>query len=232
MQENSSVCGKIEATHTFNHHPAIIASCLMVEISTPMNINHKSMMLDDGSKPCSRTTLLELLSALKIEHKTVSHEAMFTVAQSKSLRETDPHGGYTKNLFMRNKKGAMWLITCNEDRRIDLKALAAAMGYTGSNSRFSFASEDRLGRHLGVSPGAVSPLALINDTGNLVQFAIDISLLDHEVIHLHPLDNHHTTTISVQDLIQFAQYTGHKPARLEFDSFGGVSRFSTPEQST
>ena len=197
-----------------------------------MNIDHKSMRLDDGSKPCSRMTLLDLLSTLNIEHKTVSHEAMFTVAPSKSLRETDSHGGYTKNLFMRNKKGVMWLITCHEDRRIDLKALAAAMGYTGSNGRFSFASEDRLGRYLGVSPGAVSPFALINDTGNLVQFAIDISLLDHEVIHLHPLDNHHTTPISVQDLIQFAQYTGHKPARLEFDPFGGVSRFSTAEQST
>ena len=197
-----------------------------------MNINHKSMMLDDGSKPCSHIALLELLSALKIEHKTVSHEAMFTVAQSKSLRETDPHGSYTKNLFMRNKKGAMWLITCNEDRQIDLKALAAAMGYTGSNGRFSFASEDRLGRYLGVSPGAVSPLALINDPGNAVQFAIDSSLLDHEVIHLHPLDNHHTITISVKDLIQFAEYTGHKPTRLEFDSFGGVRCFSTAEQST
>jgi Ala-tRNA(Pro) deacylase len=197
-----------------------------------MNINHRSMMLDDGSRPYSHTALLEFLSELKIEHKTVSHDAMFTVAKSKSLRETDPHGGYTKNLFMCNKKGAMWLITCTEDRRINLKSLATAMGYTGSNGRFSFASEDRLGRHLGVSPGAVSPLALINDTGNLVQFAIDISLLDHEVIHLHPLDNHHTTTISVQNLIQFAQYTGHKPARLEFDPFGGVSRFSSAEQST
>jgi Ala-tRNA(Pro) deacylase len=197
-----------------------------------MNINHKSMMLDDGSKPCSHTALLELLSELKIEHKTVSHDAMFTVAQSKSLRETDPHGGYTKNLFMRNKKGAMWLITCTEDRRINLKTLAAAMGYTGSNGRFSFASEDRLGRHLGVSPGAVSPLALINDTGNLVQFAIDISLLDHKVVHLHPLDNHYTTTISVKDLIQFAEHTGHKPAQLEFDPCGGVSRFSTAERST
>ena len=197
-----------------------------------MNINHKSMMLDDGSKPCSHTALLELLSELKIEHKTVSHDAMFTVAQSKSLRETDPHGGYTKNLFMRNKKGAMWLITCTEDRRINLKSLATAMGYTGSNGRFSFASEDRLGRHLGVSPGAVSPLALINDTGNLVQFAIDISLLDHKVVHLHPLDNHYTTTISVKDLIQFAEHTGHKPAQLEFDPCGGVSRFSTAERST
>ena len=149
------------------------------------------MMLDNGSKPCSHIALLELLSALKIEHKTVSHRAMFTVAQSKNLRETYPHGGYTKNLFMRNKKGVMWLITCNEDRRINLKALAAAMGYTGSNGRFSFASEDRLGRHLGVSPGAVSPLALINDTGNLFHFAIYISLLDHQVIQLHTLDNHH-----------------------------------------
>ena len=197
-----------------------------------MNIDHQSIILDEGSKPCTRTALLELLSTLKIENKTVSHEAMFTVGHSKSIRETDSQGGYTKNLFMRNKKGAMWLITCNEDRQIDLKNLAAAMGYKGSSGRFSFASKDRLSRYLGVSPGAVSPLALINDNRNLVQFAIDISLLEYKVIHLHPLDNHHTTTISVQDLIQFAQYTGHKPARLEFDSFGGVSRFSTAEQST
>jgi len=157
---------------------------------------------------------------------------MITVAQSKSLRETESHGGYTKNLFMRNKKGVMWLITCSEDRQIDLKTLAAAMGYKGSSGRFSFASKDRLSRYLGVSPGAVSPLALINDTGHLVQFAIDISLLDYKVIHLHPLDNQHTTTISVQDLIQFAEYIGHKPARLEFDSSGGVSRFYAAEQST
>ena len=197
-----------------------------------MNIDHQSIILDEGSKPCSRAALLELLTTLKIEHKTVSHEAMFTVAQSKSLRETDSHGGYTKNLFMRTKKGVMWLITCSEDRQIDLKTLAAAMGYKGSSGRFSFASKDRLSRHLGVSPGAVSPLALINDTGHLVQFAIDISLLDYEVIHLHPLDNQHTTTISVQDLIQFAEYIGHKPARLEFDPSGGVSRFYTAEQST
>ena len=194
--------------------------------------DHKSIILDDGSKPCSRAALLELLSTLKIEHKTVSHEAMFTVAQSKSLRETDSHDGYTKNLFMRNKKGLMWLITCNEDRQIDLKTVAAAMGYKGSSGRLSFASKDRLSRHLGVSPGAVSPLALVNDTGHLVQFAIDISLLDYEVIHLHPLDNHHTTTISIQDLIKFVEYTGHKPARLEFDSSGGVSRFYAAEQST
>ena len=197
-----------------------------------MIINHKPIILDDGSRPCSRTALLKLLSTLKIEHKTVSHEAMFTVAQSKSLREPDSLGGYTKNLFMRNKKGVMWLITCNEDRQIDLKTLAAAMGYKGSSGRFSFASKDRLSRHLGVSPGAVSPLALINDTRHLVQFAIDISLLNNEVIHLHPLDNYHTTTISVQDLIQFAEYTGHKPARLEFDPSGGVSRFCAAQQST
>ena len=197
-----------------------------------MNIDHQSIILDEGSKPCPRTALLELLSTLKIEHKTVSHEAMFTVGQSKDLREADSQGGYTKNLFMRNKKGAMWLITCNEDRQIDLKNLAAAMGYKGSSGRFSFASKDRLSRYLGVSPGAVSPLALVNDTGHLVQFAIDISLLDYEVIHLHPLDNHHTTTISIQDLIKFAEYTGHKPARLEFDPSGGVSRFYTAEQST
>ena len=197
-----------------------------------MNNDHKSIILDDGSKPCSRAALLELLSTLKIEHKTVSHEAMFTVAQSKRLRETDSHDGYTKNLFVRNKKGVMWLITCNEDRRIDLKTLAAAMGYKGSNGRFSFASKDRLSRHLGVSPGAVSPLALINDNRNLVQFAIDISLLEYKVIHVHPLDNQHTTTISVQNLIQFAEYTGHKPARLEFDPSGGVSRFCAAEQPT
>ena len=162
--------------------------------------------------------LLRLLDKLDISHSTVSHEPMHTVTDSKKLRSTDPSGGYTKNLFLRNKKGVMWRVTCNEDRQVDLRRLAHALGA----GRFSFGSVPRLMRFLGVQPGAVSPLALVNDTGCAVRFAIDVSLLDHKVIHLHPLDNCHTTTLEVRSLLQFAEHTGHPPVHLEFGNQSDV----------
>ena len=167
---------------------------------------------------CTHDQLLRLLDELDISHSTVNHEPMYTVTDSKKLRSTDTAGGYTKNLFLRNKKGIMWLVTCNEDRQVDLRRLAHALGA----GRFSFGSIPRLMRFLGVQPGAVSPLALVNDTGCAVRFAIDVSLLDHKVIHLHPLDNCHTTTLKVQSLLQFAEHTGHSPVHLEFGNQGDV----------
>ena len=84
---------------------------------------------DKTQAPCTHDELIRLLEKLGITHSTVSHEPMFTVTDSKKLRATDPSGGYTKNLFLRNKKGLMWLVTCNEDRQIDLRSLAQALDY-------------------------------------------------------------------------------------------------------
>ena len=132
------------------------------------------------------------------------------------MRVTPGGAGDIKNLFVRNKKGQMWLITCQEDRQINLKALAKAL----NAGRFSFASHQRLMLYLGVAPGAVSPLALINDRHRSVTFVIDNALLACETIYLHPLDNTRTTAMATCDLMGFIAQTGHPPNTITFDSDG------------
>ena len=109
--------------------------------------------------PTSPEALLARLAALDIAAPTFSHAPVFTVEEAKLLREKQS-GAHIKNLFLKNKKGAMWLLTCQEDRAIDLKALGDFLGA----GRLSFGSPERLLTYLGVLPGAVTPLAVINDT--------------------------------------------------------------------
>jgi Ala-tRNA(Pro) deacylase len=128
------------------------------------------------------------------------------VAESRGLRLDFP-GGHSKNLFLRNKKGRMWLVTCLEDRQIDLKELAGRL----DAGRFSFGSAERLMRHLGVIPGAVTPFAVINDHAGVVHMVVDAGLLEHDPINFHPLDNAMTTAISAQALLRFLEYADHPP---------------------
>ena len=139
----------------------------------------------DGSEPTSPDALLAILDLLGIDHTTVKHPPMFTVAESKKLRITPTRGSYTKNLFLRNNKGLMWLITCSEDRHFNLPSLAAHL----QAGRLSFGSAERLMKYLGVTPGAVSPFTLINDSIGSVSFVIEKELLKQPMIHLHPLTN-------------------------------------------
>ncbi len=167
-----------------------------------------------SSEPTSPDELLAILDQLDITHTTIKHLPMFTVAESKKLRTTVTRGSYTKNLFLRNKKGSMWLITCSEDTRLYLPSLAARL----QAGRLSFASADHLMKYLGVTPGAVSPLALINDSIGSVSFVIEEKLLRQPMIHLHPLINTQTTRIATRDLLRFVRHTGHPPLCLRFDT--------------
>src|SRR5213593_1016490 len=99
--------------------------------------------------------LFAFLDRLGIAHATVTHPALFTVEQSRELRGTIP-GGHTKNLFLKDKKGALYLVTALEDAVIELKSLHRRIGAAG---RFSFGSADQLRTALGIEPGAVTPLA-------------------------------------------------------------------------
>ncbi len=108
--------------------------------------------------------LFARLEQLGIAQRTVEHPAVFTVEEAKALRGDLP-GHHVKNLFLRNKKEEMWLVVALEDRAIDLKRLGEVLGA----GRLSFGSAERLKRHLGVEPGSVTPLALINDPGGAVQ---------------------------------------------------------------
>src|SRR4030081_2796838 len=102
--------------------------------------------------------LFARLKELGIAQRTVEHPAVFTVEQAKARRGDLP-GHHIKNLFLRNKKEEMWLVVALEDRAVDLKRLGEVLGA----GRLSFGSAERLRRHLGVEPGSVTPLALIND---------------------------------------------------------------------
>jgi len=162
--------------------------------------------LANGEVPLGSAALFAELETLGIGQCTRGHEAVYTVAESRALRADFP-GGHSKNLFLRNKKGSMWLVTCLEDRVIDLRGLAERVGA----GRFSFASAERLMRYLGVIPGAVTPFAVINDHGGVVQVVLDAGLLEHDPLYFHPLNNAMTTAISADGLLRFLEHARHSP---------------------
>lgn len=166
--------------------------------------------------------LFAYLDSLGIAHPTVSHPPLFTVEQSQTLRGKIP-GGHTKNLFLRDKKQAVYLVTALEDAEIDLKGLHRLLGATG---RFSFGSTDLLQELLGVAPGSVTPFGAINDTAGRVTVVLDAALMKNGIINAHPLTNTMTTSVSRQDLVKFLEATGHPP-RIE--RISGVAGASGPE---
>jgi Ala-tRNA(Pro) deacylase len=161
-------------------------------------------------KPASPDELFAALDRLGIKHPTVSHPPLFTVEQSQGLRGAIP-GCHTKNLFLKDKKGALYLVTAPEDAAIELKSLHRRLGATG---RFSFGSADQMLDVLGVTPGAVTPFGAINDTAGLLTIVLDSGLMQNAVINAHPLVNTMTTSIRRDDLVKFLESTGHIP-RIE-----------------
>ena len=157
--------------------------------------------------PTTPEELFEALDRLGIAHPTVSHPPLFTVEQSQSLRGAIP-GGHTKNLFLKDKKDALFLVTALEDATIELKSLHRRLGAGG---RFSFGSAALMMETLGVTPGAVTPFGAINDTARRVTVVLDAALVEHAVINAHPLVNTMTTSIARDDLLKFLEATGHPP---------------------
>jgi Ala-tRNA(Pro) deacylase len=168
--------------------------------------------------PATPNDLFAVLDKLGIAHPTVTHPPLFTVEQSQTLRGTIP-GGHTKNLFLKDKKGALFLVTALEDALIELKSLHRLLGASG---RFSFGAADLMRETLGIEPGAVTPLAAINDTDRRVSVVLDAALMRHDIINCHPLTNTMTTSIARADLLKFLEATGH-PARIVGIAFSGES---------
>lgn len=179
----------------------------------PASVPHR---LADGSPPASPEDLFRRLRELDIPCSTVEHPAVFTVEQARELRGPLP-GHHVKNLFLRDKKGRrMWLVVCLERRAVDLRALAAALGAR----HLSFGSPRRLMEHLGVVPGAVTPLAVVNDRMRRVEVVLDQDLTEGGPLNFHPLDNTMTTSISVADFLRFMEAEGHAPTLLDLDGIG------------
>jgi Ala-tRNA(Pro) deacylase len=157
--------------------------------------------------PATPADLFAFLDRLAIPHSTITHPPLFTVEQSRALRGRIP-GGHTKNLFLKDKKDALFLVVALENAVIELKGLHRLLGASG---RFSFGSADLLGAVLGVIPGAVTPFAAINDRDGRVTVVLDAVMMAHDILNYHPLDNAMTTTIARDDLVRFLIATGHEP---------------------
>ncbi|HEX9633136.1 MAG TPA: prolyl-tRNA synthetase associated domain-containing protein [Gemmatimonadales bacterium] len=174
-------------------------------------------LLDDGTAPATTEALIRRLAALGIRTRTVEHPPVFTVEEARRYKGDLP-GAHTKNLFLRDKPGKrMWLVCVMADRDVDLRALPPRIG---AKPRLSFGSADRLMRYLGVTPGAVSPFAILNDRGGRVQVVLDPVLLAADVVNLHPLDNAKTTAIAPTDLLRFLDAESHPPLLLAFGPEG------------
>lgn len=172
-----------------------------------------TLTLDNGEAAATVEQVLAAMDALGIEHETIEHEPLYTVEQSKQVSFDKP-GAHTKNLFLRNKKGRMFLLVVEQDRTVDLKGLRDKLQLPGG--QFAFASTERLAKFLGVVPGSVSPLALINDTSKKVQLYIERSLLEQECIYLHPCRNTHSTRLRSDDLMSLLNAWNHPATVLDF----------------
>lgn len=159
----------------------------------------------------TRSELFSQLDALGIDHKTHDHMPVFTVEDSAAIKADIP-GGHSKNLFLKDKAGAFFLICAQSDTPIKINRLHPIL----KCKRLSFGKPDALLETLGVTPGSVTLFSIINDLEHAVTLIIDQRLTDHEAVNFHPLLNDATTTISSQDMIKFAKATGHDPIILDF----------------
>lgn len=161
----------------------------------------------------TRATLLDQLESWGITVKTVDHEPLFTVEQSTQVHR-EVSGSHTKNLFLKDKKGALFLVTAEHGTQVNLKNLHKKLGC----GRLSFANAELMQTHLGVTPGSVTALAVINDTEVRVAFILDQNLMQADVINAHPLVNTATTSLAREDLLAFVRKTGHDVTVIDLES--------------
>lgn len=144
-------------------------------------------------------SVLQELTKRTIAFENVEHPPVFTCEESQKLCPPMP-GKKNKNLFLRNRKGDQYyLVTLPQDRRVDLKHLSQILGVSG----LSFASERRLQEVLGVAPGSVGLLALLNDDKHQTKVYIDQELLEDSFLQSHPLINTETTAVDTKGFLTF-----------------------------
>ncbi len=161
--------------------------------------------------PATPEDLYAFLDRQGIAHRTLEHPPVFRVGEGEEIKAALP-GGHTKNLFLKDAKDQLWLISALGETRIDLKALPAVIG----SARLSFGREDLLLEALGVRPGSVTLFALINDPGHRVRFVLDKALTAHEIVNFHPLANTATTAISSRGMLDFLGALGVEPIVVDF----------------
>lgn len=157
----------------------------------------------DATLPVSPDALLARLDAAGIVYEHHAHVPLRTVEEAKAvqhvMRGPAEGGVHIKNLYLRDRRKANHLVVLEQDRVVDLKALGAAIGAPGP----SFGSAERLMEHLGVRPGAVTPLSMVTGAAMGVQLHLDPALREAAVVYMHPLVNDRTVGMAPADLLRF-----------------------------
>ena len=170
-----------------------------------------SPAIEPPKPPVTRQALFSFLDGLGIAHSTLDHAPVFTVEESQPVKAALP-GGHSKNLFLKDKKQNLVLISALHDTQIALNQLHKRLG----TARFSFGNADLLVEKLGVQPGSVTAFALVNDPDREVRFILDAALMAHETVNFHPLKNDATTALSSADLLKFVRALGREPEIVDF----------------
>lgn len=174
--------------------------------------NSSAAATGDGAPPAPED-VFQVLDSMGISYDLYHHRPVFTVAEGEDLHASMP-GLHCRNLFLKDKRGAMILLSAANATRIDLKKLPAVIGC----ERLSFGSEDRLWRHLGVRPGSVCPFAVMNDRDGAVRLVLDASIMAADKVVFHPLVNHMSVALAPADLVRFAGSVGHAPDIVDLAS--------------
>jgi len=161
--------------------------------------------------PVSRADLLAWFDRLGLSATTHDHPPIFTVEEGRELK-LDMPGGHTKNLFLKDKKGELVLISALQSTQIALNQVHRALGC----GRLSFGKPPLLEEALGVTPGSVTAFALVNDPARRVRFVLDAALMTHDPVNFHPLRNDATTALPRADLLRFLDALGRPPEIVDF----------------
>ncbi len=167
-----------------------------------------------ANNSCPRAALFIRLEALGIAHETYDHPPIFTVEEGAHLKARWP-GGHSKNLFLKDKKGRLALVSARDETKVDLNALAKAIGM----GRPSFGKPELMEEVLGVTPGSVTIFALIHANAHrLDHVVLDAALMACDPVHFHPLENNATTAIAPEGLLRFIADCGFEPRIVDFSA--------------
>ncbi len=159
--------------------------------------------MEEHTPRYSAETLLTMMEAHSHDFTLFHHVPVFTVAEADEVSSQIP-GLHTRNLFLRDKKEKMFLVTLSHETPVDLKKLSDFLGV----GRFSFGSPERLWTYLGVRPGSVTPLSILNDTNKQVQLILEKHMMDQELVNFHPLENSMTVGMTPRTLLDILEQHG------------------------
>lgn len=157
--------------------------------------------------PLTRADLDARLAALGISTTTLEHPPVFTVEESVAIKAALP-GAHSKNLFLKDKKGRVFLVSAEADATLDLKSISEKIGGSG---RVTFGKPELLYELTGLIPGSVTPFGIINDVEGRITVVVDAAMMESEILNFHPLENTATMSIRRDDFLSFLKSEGHSP---------------------